>query len=231
MVLSKESQFPAQRSPWFIPAAVLTVVSLAAMMFGGEIGLGDWRGVAKMLASTAFILMALAAGALKSRYGIAILVGLFFSWWGDLFLIFHSTFLYGLVAFLIGHIAYAVAFTLWGINRRASAITAALVVVPVFFVFQWLNPHLGDMRIPVYAYMLVITLMVILSAGATWKNGTPLMLVAALLFWVSDICVARQRFVQDSDFNALVGLPLYYGGQMVFAWSILAANRLRGIAP
>lgn len=220
----------APASRWLIPAAAMVVVSLTAMMFGGALGLGDWRGVAKMLASTGFILMAFAAGALKSRYGIAILVGLFFSWWGDLFLIFHSTFLYGLVAFLLGHVAYAVAFCLWGINVRTSALTAALVVVPVFFVFQWLNPHLGDMRLPVYAYMLVITLMVILSAGATGQHGTLLMLVAALLFWVSDLCVARQRFVTDSDWNALIGLPLYFGGQMVFAWSILAANRLRGLA-
>lgn len=233
MVLSALPKWLGARpAGWLVAGSVFTAVAVAITLFGGSLGLDMGRGVAKMLASTGFLLTAIFAGALQSRYGIAILVGLFFSWWGDLFLISSddTIFLMGLVAFLLGHVAYAVAFLVWGVHLPTAGLMALLVAAPVYGVFQWLNPHLGDMRLPVYAYMLVITSMVILSAGATRRNGTALMLIAALMFWVSDICVARSRFVEPGPINALIGLPLYFGGQLVFAWSIRAANRLRGIA-
>jgi uncharacterized membrane protein YhhN len=187
--------------------------------------------VPKMTASTGFLLMAWAAGAFNSRYGIAVFIGLFFSWWGDLFLALPGTFLFGLVAFLIGHIAYSVAFLLWGVRWSGVGAGFAVLALPAVGLFFWLNPHLSDdMRGPVYAYMVVITSMVALSVGA-WRNGgTPIMVVAALMFWLSDICVARQQFVEDSMWNPALGLPLYFGGQMVFAYSIKIANRIRANA-
>jgi uncharacterized membrane protein YhhN len=40
------------------------------------------------------------------------------------------------------------------------------------------------------------------------------------LFYVSDIFVARQRFVRTEFLNRRIGLPLYYGGQFMLAFSV-----------
>ena len=46
-----------------------------------------------------------------------------------------------------------------------------------------------------------------------------LVLNGAFSFYLSDIFVARQRFVQASFWNRLIGLPLYYLGQFQIAYT------------
>ena len=71
------------------------------------------------------------------------------------------------------------------------------------------------MRAPVAGYIVAITAMVALAAGA-WGAGARVTLVGgALLFYLSDLCVARERFVVKSKWNGIVGLPLYYAGQLM----------------
>jgi uncharacterized membrane protein YhhN len=41
----------------------------------------------------------------------------------------------------------------------------------------------------------------------------------ALMFYFSDIFVARERFVTHEFANRLIGLPLYYTGQFLLAFS------------
>jgi len=78
---------------------------------------------------------------------------------------------------------------------------------------------------PVLAYIVVITVMVI-GAASLLENesrdfsGRILVFSGALLFYVSDIYVARQQFVVSRYVNRLVGLPLYYLAQFMIAFSI-----------
>jgi len=44
-----------------------------------------------------------------------------------------------------------------------------------------------------------------------------LLLTGALMFLVSDLAVARDRFVAQGFINRLWGLPLYYAAQLVLA--------------
>ena len=76
------------------------------------------------------------------------------------------------------------------------------------------------MRGPVMAYMAVISCMVI-AAASTFAHAVawPL-LVGALMFYGSDLSVARDRFVRPGFANSIWGLPLYYGGQILLAWSV-----------
>lgn len=205
---------------------VVTVVSVAVMLTAGHLGYGTVASVFKMIASCGFIAIALTAGALQSPYGWAILAGLFFSWWGDLFLISGKSniFLMGLIAFFLGHVAYCVAFLVHGVQLSWVLIALAVLAGPVVGILFWLNDSLGDMRIPVYAYIAVITTMVALSSGAVGRGGTMLIVIGAVLFYVSDVCVARQRFIADEYVNRLLGLPLYYGGQIVLAWTVKLVN-------
>src|SRR5688572_11266615 len=71
------------------------------------------RGVFKMAASAAFVLVAVALGAVESTYGRWVLAALCLGLVGDALLLSQRTaaFLAGLGAFLASHVCFAVAFT------------------------------------------------------------------------------------------------------------------------
>lgn len=188
----------------------------------------EWRGmrplkfVAKPLAASSFVACAVARGAAETPYGQALLVALVFSWFGDVFLLSRATkvFLAGLVAFLLGHLAYAGAFLVQGVAWpwvAAGAVLCGGVFVPVR---GWLLPHVEPkMKGPVLAYMAVISLMLAGAVGVA-ATGRPLTLLAALMFYVSDLAVARDRFVAPGFANKTWGLPLYFGAQVAFCWTL-----------
>jgi uncharacterized membrane protein YhhN len=68
--------------------------------------------VAKILASTAFVLVAWRLGATASGYGRLVLAALALSWAGDALLLSRQRrfFLAGIGAFLLAHVAFAAAF-------------------------------------------------------------------------------------------------------------------------
>ena len=47
-----------------------------------------------------------------------------------------------------------------------------------------------------------------------------MVLAGAVLFFLSDLGVARDRFVSPGVWNRAVGLPLYYGAQLLLAASV-----------
>jgi uncharacterized membrane protein YhhN len=210
-----------------LPWVLLTLTAVAALL------LSRWRGfrpgtwVAKPLASTGFVAVALAAGALGTRYGQLVLLALALSWLGDVLLIpkqVKAAFLAGLVSFLLGHVAFAAAFVARGVSLPALAVTAALLAVPLVLALRWLGPHVeGSMRLPVRAYVTVISAMVMCAAGTVWAAGNPMILLGALAFYASDLAVARERFVVHTFTNELWGLPLYYGAQLLLAWTVAGA--------
>jgi uncharacterized membrane protein YhhN len=180
--------------------------------------------VAKPLASTGFIAVAVAAGALTTPYGLAVLVALALCWVGDVLLIpkgAKTPFLVGLTSFLLGHLGFAVAFGLLGPDPLWMAAAAALALLPVFAVLRWLRPHLSErMRIPVVVYVVVISLMVVVAVGAAASTGRAAIAVGAVCFYLSDLSVARHRFVSESFWNKTWGLPLYYAAQLILASTV-----------
>ena len=201
--------------------AVLVTVLVLSEARGWRVGV--W--VAKPVASTVFVGLAVAAGALGSVYGRLVLVALVLSWLGDVLLIPRrkESFLAGLSSFLLAHLAFGAAF-LAKPQSFAPLVVGALGMATVgVVVLRWLWPHLsGAFRPAVAAYVGAISLMVTLAAGTagTASAGGGLLVLAAAAFAASDVFVARHRFVTPSVVNKLVGLPLYYAAQLVFAWSV-----------
>ena len=76
------------------------------------------------------------------------------------------------------------------------------------------------MRGPVLAYVAVISSMVLLAAGTVGADARPAILIGAVAFYVSDLAVARHRFVAKTFWNKTWGLPLYYGAQLVLASTV-----------
>ena len=96
-----------------------------------------------------------------------------------------------------------------------------IVLVVLIGALTWLWPHLGRRRAPVAAYIVAITAMVWGGVSATVAGALPWMAAAgAVLFYLSDFAVARQRFVHPSFVNRVLGLPTYYAGQVFLALTI-----------
>ncbi|MBN2361049.1 MAG: lysoplasmalogenase [Deltaproteobacteria bacterium] len=174
----------------------------------------------KMLASTGFVATALASGAAATRPGQMMLVAFACCWLGDLLLIPRPRryFWLGVGVFLLGHVAFAVSFVDRGIDTR-WLLASLLVLIPALNgAVVWLNPHLaGRTRAATLAYLVAISAMAAMAIGATGASGRWQLGAGALLFAASDVLVARQRFVEPSFGNRLIGLPLYYAGQLLLA--------------
>ena len=173
----------------------------------------------KPLASFAFLGLAFSLGALETPPGQWIFAGLVLSWFGDVFLISRTEkpFLIGLVAFLLGHVAFLGAFFALEVNWNPIGIGVGPLVLVSALVTRWLLPHAPrEMRIPIVAYILVITAMVAAAFGLWQHENGPLAIGAALCFFLSDLSVAINRFVSASFVHRLWGLPLYYLAQILF---------------
>ena len=201
-------------------ATALTALGLAVLLFLKR-KQSTLAPAAKALASVGFVALALAREATASGYGRLILIGLIAGLAGDLLLEVRAAqgFLFGLGAFLFGHLAYMGAFALdrpdWGLAGSAAI---ALSVFGVG-VAKWLEPHVTtNLKVPVRIYIVVILAMT--AAGIGLVDHRILASEGAVAFLASDLAVARQRFVHPAFVNSAIGLPLYYLGQVLLAWSI-----------
>ncbi len=200
--------------------AAVCALAVVALLIGERSGDLRVRAVSKVVASSAFLACAVAAGATGSSAGKLLLGALALSWVGDVLLVAEDKriFLGGLIAFLLGHVAYGAMFVALGTEGRwlLGGIAAIAVILPL--VGRWLLPQVtGGMKWAVLAYMIVISGMVALAAGCAGATGRPVLLGAAVLFFVSDLFVARHRFVTREFLNKGLGLPLYYAAQILFA--------------
>ncbi len=205
---------------------MLALPLLAALLFYAKKESTRGLLLTKPFLSALFVLTALVGPHTNTKYFVPVLAGLLLCMAGDVFLIFSSKklFMAGLVSFLAGHVLYSVAFFNMASPGTPALIGAVLCLAVGGSVFVWLKPHLGSMLVPVFAYMVVITVMVVGAAslmgnGSLNLAGRALAFFGAVLFYVSDIFVARHRFVKQEYVNRLVGLPLYYSGQFMIAYS------------
>lgn len=201
----------------------LTVVALVVLLYAEAMEHGSWMRVAKPLASLGFIGHALSHGAMDSGYGQWVALALVLSMIGDVCLLSKrpQMFLGGLVAFALAHVGYVAAF----VGRGPSWLVVFAALGGLSFaalkVYRWLSPHVqDDMRRPVQAYTIIITLMVATALGATLAGAGTAITLGAVMFYLSDLSVARDRFVHPGFVNRLWGLPLYYTAQLVLAGTV-----------
>jgi uncharacterized membrane protein YhhN len=180
----------------------------------------------KPASSATFVVAALVRGALGSTFGRIVLAGLVLAAAGDVLLIPKDkrAFVAGIGAFLLGHVAYAIAFVFRGVDPMTTGCATVVLVLVAIPVLRWLWPNVsGSMRIPVAAYVVVITAMVALAAGTARRDGL-LLFVGAFGFYLSDLSVARDRFVKHAFANRAWGLPLYFFSQLLLASQVTAGR-------
>jgi len=134
-----------------------------------------------------------------------ILAGLFFSWLGDVLLLFENRhalfFILGLASFLITHICYIVYFlkvkSMHPSLIRQQPWIAALVAGYGVSLVMFLMPKLDDLKIPVVIYAIVICTMLLFSLHVYNRLNKPanlLFVAGALLFTSSDSMLAINKF-------------------------------------
>jgi len=177
-----------------------------------------------MVASSAFLGAAWAAGAFTSDYGRLILLGLGFSWLGDLLLLSQGRtrlFLLGMFGFILAHAAYGAGFLSLAFSPVAALVAAAGSAAAGYGTYRWLAPHLtGVFRVAVPVYIAIIAAMLALAVSATAATGQMAMTAGAAAFALSDLSVAQGHFVRPSWAAKAWGLPLYYAAQLVLAGSV-----------
>lgn len=154
----------------------------------------------------------------RTRDAAWIAAGLLLSALGDVLLeASPALFVPGLVAFLLAHVCYVGAFL--GRTRALHLVRLGIVAGFTWGAFSVLAPHLGAMRGPVIAYVIVISAMLWRAAAQIGEDPTgnlrPLLAtVGAAIFAISDIMVAWSRFV-DPDAGLKIPLMLlYWAGQL-----------------
>ena len=181
----------------------------------------------KTLLSALFVLTVLVQPHPMPCYYYFLLVGFMFCLVGDVCLALpqKKMFLFGLVSFLLGHISYIFGF----FSAAEIGLWTWAGSLPVLFisgwVYTWLRPHLGPMEMPVLVYVVIITVMIsgawtVLGDINLARSGRIMIFVGASCFYFSDVLVARDRFVRKGFLNRLIGLPLYYMGQFLLAFSV-----------
>jgi uncharacterized membrane protein YhhN len=190
------------------------IAASAFLMFMALDIVGIGRTVLKAIPVSTLLVLVLRD--LRGFVRISLVGALLGSVSGDILLDLPSTkvFIFGLVAFLVGHLFYTVLF--FRHAKRPDGfdklMIAALVVLAgvMIWIFRGITPALYG---PVVLYILVIITM---SIGALLVPAENRMLfMGALLFIASDVVLAVNKFLIVIPYGRVINISLYFIAQLI----------------
>lgn len=209
---------------------LLAVLAIVGAFLPGE---GRWlHWLAKPAATlliAAMVWQVRPAG--SPSYRRAVLAGMLLSCAGDIALMLPmDAFVPGLLAFLLAHLCYIVAFR-DGLRAGRGLLAAAVLLGAVAVLnVMGLWPHLpAPMRTPVMAYVVVLASMAVLALARVWARpqaaepepcSARWAAAGALLFVASDSLLAWDRFAGGLPLASLLVLSTYYAAQYAIARSV-----------
>jgi uncharacterized membrane protein YhhN len=210
---------------------MIIALSLVALAAGaGTIGAdyaGRWKAAYVLRPATMVSIILLAVlrsgGGAGIRYWYFVIAALAVSLVGDVFMMLRKkNFAAGLAAFLTAQLLYCGAF-LTTMTPVVDFGTVLPLLLYAMVMMGLLFPHLGNMKIPVAFYILVITVMAGLGIERFVEIGGTAALrafLAAVLFVVSDSVLAVNRFVRKFPAAQALILSTYFAAQWLFAMSV-----------
>ncbi len=152
-----------------------------------------------------------------------LVIGLAFGWLGDVLLMKKELFIFGLLAFLAGHVFYIITFAR-DIRLSGTSWLLLLVILPyilvIIFVKKNLIPFLWDRKmVPgIVIYMLVIIAMSVcafLRFSARGSLPALITFMGSVLFVVSDLVLAfhnfkRNRGTREAAFIMITYIPAQF---------------------
>lgn len=204
---------------------------------------GALDAVSKILLMPCLALIFISSASRRSGSVFYILLtALFFSWLGDVFLLYEPSlpalFIPGLVAFLITHLIYIYLFRRMrypALNTPPRAFIFSRIVFLVFvgsFLYTLLFARLGEMTLPVAFYTVVIiamAIMALLRKERTTEKSFLLVYGGALLFVLSDALLAIDRFHSPVQLGPALIMASYILAQYLIVSGIL--DHVAGSAP
>ena len=160
---------------------------------------------------------------MATRLKTWVIAALFFSWAGDVLLMFEEKdqlfFMLGLSAFLIAHIFYIILFHHIRVRESVKGNPWLMVIVVVYYgaLITLLSPFLGEMKWPVRVYGIVISFMFMLAMHMLFirnKMAGKWMMAGAMLFVVSDSVLAINKFYQPFEGAGIVIIVTYCLAQL-----------------
>jgi uncharacterized membrane protein YhhN len=155
---------------------------------------------------------------IRNRLKKWIIFALFFSWLGDVLLMFHLEdplfFLLGLSSFLVSHIFYILFFHFIRVKEMVKSRWYLVLIVALYYaiVIAILSPHLGEMKLPVRMYAIVISFMFLLAMHMLYIKNRAIglwMMAGGLLFVVSDSLLAFNKFYQPFEMAGFYVMSTY----------------------
>lgn len=216
----------------------LALSALLAIAYGA-FGSSLYEGAPPYVIGTifkAFSIIVLGIIALLARSRL-LAAGLFFGALGDALLAWSpDTFLFGAIAFLIGHLFYITLFLRAGIGvgaalkQPARLIGAMALIIAAIFMTSLLVPHDNPLFVPLSVYTGVLTCMALCSftlPAARW-----LAMAGAVLFFISDGFVAANMFHPQTDptlafWSSFTGWIIYWAGQAAICVGALGLHKAR----
>lgn len=166
-----------------------------------------------------------------------LLTALLFSWIGDIILMFADKgelyFIFGLVAFLISHIVYIVVFnkqlkTEIYKNKAIFWMGVGFVLVYLIAMLTLLLPSLGELKIPVVVYAMIISTMLLFAFKGSlhWRNPANIyVLLGAIVFVASDSILAINKFYKTLPLASFWIMTTYLVAQFCITSGILCLNK------
>jgi len=210
-----------KKAIWIILFALVLLVDLVAVYLNNESLLFITKPLLMPLLA---IYLLLQTKAINSGLKVWIFLALFFSWAGDMFLLFEERssnfFLWGLSAFFVAQVCYIVFFHNIRMREyiRGNALLLLLVIVYYSVLISVLSPYLGKMTLAVRIYGVVLSFMVMLAMHTMLgknKRAALWMTMGAILFVVSDSLLAFNKFFAAFN-NAGLIIMLTYGLAQLF---------------
>ena len=166
-----------------------------------------------------------------------LLTGLFFSWMGDVFLLFENKqslfFIFGLASFLTTHIFYIIYFlrirsSQVSLLKKQPIFIALVLAYGITLVWQ-LYPYLGHLKLPVMVYAAVICSMLLCSLHIFLKvnkKATGYYLFGAIAFVVSDSLLAINKFYQSFPYAGIFIMLTYCAAQYFIVRGFIEQDNL-----
>lgn len=210
-----------QKTSWIILYSIILTAELIGIQLNSEVIQFICKPLLMIVLAAYFISQTRIVSTSLKKWIIA---GLIFSWAGDVLLLFQVKdalfFLPGLSAFLIAHIFYIIFFYTIRIKENIKSNLWLLLIVVVYYaaLITLLSPYLGEMKLPVRVYGIVISLMFMLAMHMLFiknKKAGRLMMAGAAIFVISDSVLALNKFYQAFEIAGII-IMLTYGIAQLF---------------
>jgi uncharacterized membrane protein YhhN len=215
-----------QKQPWLVLYFVFLLLDLILVGLGKD----SFR-----FATKPFLMLLLAlyfmsnTGHVRSIFRYLLLGALFFSFGGDVLLMFDASgmqfFMAGLGSFLLAHICYILFFLKIRYTNDprpdchylAAFVTEAIVITFILFML----PYLGSLTIPVIVYAIGISFTLLCAMHAFRFKQQPAgwyCIIGAILFIISDSLIAVGKFYKPIPLGGILVMLTYGLAQAVLVY-------------